>query len=149
MLLLCCTVDNLDCTIFDIYTTTENVGLPFIFYLFYKLVEDPSKSNRSSIENLIDLLMNISIHPDVEEMQDSYGNKILHHACMCKYSATIANVFDTVCKKKDVNCLNKGFFSPLYYACKNKQDWMMFRLFQDSKNNATKSLLEMAMTGCC
>ena len=152
MLLSCCTIDNVNSRLFDIYTTTENVGLPFIFYLFYKLVQDPSNSNPSSIENLIDLLMDKNIHSDIKKMKDSYGNTILHYACMCNYSVAIAKVFDTMCKEMDVNCLNKGFFSPLYYACRNRQDWMMTRLFQDGKNNAIKSLQDVESllgTICC
>ena len=143
MLLSCCTIDNINSRLFDIYTTTEEVGLSFIFYLFYKLVQDPSNSNRSSIENLIYFMMDKNIHPDIKEMKVSYGNTILHNACMCKYSETIAKLFDTMCKKMDVNCLNKESLSPLYYACRNSQDWMMFHLFQDSENNAIKSLLDM------
>ena len=151
MLLSCCTINNINSRLFDISATTENLGLPFIFYLFYKLVEDHCNSNHS-IENLIDLMMDKNIHPDIKEMKDSYGNTILHYACMCNYSETIAKVFDTMCKEMDVNCLNKGFFSPLYYACRNRQDWMMSRLFQDGENNAIKSLQDVEGslgTICC
>ena len=146
MLLSCCSINDI-----SMYVTTENVELPFLFYLFYKLLVQNHNTSDQSIENLIDLLMDSNIHPDVEEMKDSYGNTILHYACMCNYSETIAKIFDTMCKKMDVNCLNKGFFSPLYYACRNRQDWMMFRLFQDSENNAIKSLvnIESSLRSIC
>ena len=148
----CDTYMFMSCTINYIgrYKTTEKVKLPFIFYLFQKLLED--HSNFHQCENIIDMLMDLNIHPDIKEMKDPCGNTILHYACMCNYSETIAKLFDTMCKEMDVNCLNKEFFSPLYYACRNRQDWMMFRLFQDSKNNAIKSLQDMESslgTICC
>ena len=45
-------------------------------------------------------------------------------------------------KKLDVYCLKSNLLGHSN-ACTNKQDWMIFRLFQDSENNATKSLLDM------
>ena len=139
MLLSCCTIDNINSRTFGMYSAAQNEELPYIFYLFYKLIENSSCFNWS-IENLLDLLINNNIHPDIEQMKDIFGNTILHYASMCHYNKNIANIFDAMCKKMDVNCLNKAFLSPLYYACANSQDWMMFRLFQDSENNAIESL---------
>ena len=151
MLLSCCTIDNINSGIFGIYTAIENVELPYIFYLLYNLVAGYPGIPGATIENLIDFLMDKKVHPDVEEMKDFFDNTILHYACMCNYSETIAKLFDAACKKMDVNCFNKVFLSPLHYACANSQDWMMFRLFQDSENNATKSLHKERSLGsvCC
>ena len=135
MLLSCCTIDNT-----GRHTSKENMELPFVSYLFNQLLYNPGNFIQS-IESLIDLLINN--HPDIKDVKDSYGNTILHYACMCYYSKTIAKLFDTMCKEMDVNCLNKESLSPLHFACKNSQDWMMFRLFQDCENNAIKSLLKM------
>ena len=135
MLLSCCTIDNM-----GRHSATENMELPFVSYLFNQLLQN-SGNFIQSIESLIDLLINN--HPDIRDVKDSYGNTILHYACMCNYSKTIAKLFDTMCKEMDVNCLNKESLSPLHFACKNSQDWMMFRLFQDGENNAIKSLLKM------
>ena len=68
MLMSCCTIDN----------RFTNVELHFIFYLFHKLLEDPS--NFYQCENIIDFLMDQNIHPDIDEIKDYYGNKILHYA---------------------------------------------------------------------
>ena len=140
MLLSCCTISNINCKNLGIFAAKESVQLPFIFYLFYTFIVDPDNSELFEVDLIHDLLVDNSIHPDIEEMKDFYGNKIIHYACMCEYDESIEELFDAMCKKMDVNCLNEGFLSPLHYACRNEQDWMMFRLFQDSENNATKSM---------
>ena len=153
MLLSCCTTDSIDCNFLGVLAAPENVQVPFVFCLFCMLIV---ASNNSQLTGLIlhYLFVDKRIHPDIEEMEDFCGTTILHYVCMCEYNEAIEELFDAMCKKMDVNRLNKGFYTPLHYACINDQDWMMFRLFQDSENNATKSLRVQSFIGtpcevCC
>ena len=115
----------------------EHVTIPLILVLLSII----SSRYSYSIMNLLHyLLLNQCLHPDLEEVKDTFGNSILHYLAMCRCHDKLIKIFDHVSKTINVNVVNKGLSSPLHYACQSTHSWMVFYLLQNSKNCAVKSL---------
>ena len=115
----------------------EHVTIPLILVL---LSESSNYCNDLVIKLVHYFLLEQCLHPDLEEVEDTFGNSILHYLSMCPCHDKLIEIFDHVSKIIDVNVVNKGSSSPLHYACQSSRSWMVFYLLQDSKNSAVKSL---------
>ncbi len=145
MLCTCCDCSPVNWSLFG--PTIQSITMPLLFYLFTLTLNEASDKQQAT-SLICDLAINTNIYSDINELKDSYDNTILHYLAINNYHKTFENIYDSVSKKfADLNCVNKGYFTPLHCACSSPQDWMVFKLLENNEHNAVESLNKDSFSG--